>query len=81
MDYLVDAGVAHVYALIMELTLTPDLQAIIQHEIDRLRLESPEEAVQQALSQWEERRRDLIDLGAALDEGDADLDAGKIHRI
>jgi Arc/MetJ-type ribon-helix-helix transcriptional regulator len=61
----------------MEIVLTPELEALIQHEIENGRLNRPEEAVQQALSQWEERRRDLIDLIAALNAGDADLEAGR----
>jgi len=61
----------------MEITLTPDQEAIIEHEIRNGRLQRPEEAVEQALSQWEERRRDLIDLIAALDEAEEDFRTGR----
>jgi Arc/MetJ-type ribon-helix-helix transcriptional regulator len=61
----------------MEITLTPDQKDIIQHEIDNGRLQSPEEAIEQALAQWEERRRDLIDLLSALDEAEEDFKAGR----
>src|SRR5271163_4154307 len=46
----------------MEITLTPEQESLIQHEIENGRIKSAEEAVQQALSVWEERRRDLIEL-------------------
>jgi len=61
----------------MEITLTPDQKDIIQHEIDNGRLQSPEEAIEQALAQWEERRRDLIDLLSALDEAEEDFKTGR----
>jgi putative addiction module CopG family antidote len=61
----------------MEITLTPEQESLIQHEIENGRLKSAEEAVQQALSVWEERRRDLIELIAALDESEEDFKAGR----
>ncbi len=61
----------------MEITLTPEQEDLIKHEIENGRLQHPEEAVEQALAQWEERRRDLIDLIAALDEAEEDFKTGR----
>jgi hypothetical protein len=44
-------------------------------ETGRLRRE--EDAVEEALSLWEERERRLLELNAAFDEAEADLEAGR----
>jgi|SRR5277367_322980 len=65
----------------MDITLTPDQKDLIRHEIEAGRLKRPEEAVEQAMSLWEDRRRDLIELIAALDEGEADFAAGRFIKL
>ena len=60
----------------MKITLTPEQEELIQHAIDSGRLKSAEEAVQEALSLWEERQRDLTELLAALDEAEEDFRTG-----
>jgi Arc/MetJ-type ribon-helix-helix transcriptional regulator len=61
----------------MDVQLTLDQQALVRHAIETGRLRREEDAVQEALSLWEERERRLLELNAALDEADADLEAGR----
>ena len=61
----------------MEVELTPDQEAFIRQAIERGRLNRREDAVQEALSLWEERERLRAELLAALDEAEAGLDAGR----
>jgi putative addiction module CopG family antidote len=60
----------------MEVQPTPDQEAFIRHAIESGRLHREEDAVREALSLWEERERARVELGAALDEAEADLEAG-----
>jgi putative addiction module CopG family antidote len=60
----------------MEVQPTPDQKAFIRHAIESGRLHREEDAVREALSLWEERERARVELGAALDEAEADLEAG-----
>ena len=61
----------------MEILLTPDQKAFIRQAIERGRLNREEDAVQEALLLWEERERARVELLAALDEAEADLEAGR----
>jgi putative addiction module CopG family antidote len=60
----------------MEVQLTPDQEAFIKHAIDSGRLHREEDAVREALSLWEERERARVELRAAFDEAEVDLEAG-----
>jgi hypothetical protein len=60
----------------MQIELKPDLEALIQYEIQNGRLQKPEDAIEQALADWEERRLELIELLAALDEAEEDFRTG-----
>ena len=60
----------------MEVQPTPDQQAFIKHAIESGRLHREEDAVREALSLWEERERARVEVRAALDEAEADLEAG-----
>lgn len=61
----------------MNVELTPDQRAFIRRAIDSGRFRREEEAVQEALSIWEERERRRAEILAALDEADASLARGE----
>jgi putative addiction module CopG family antidote len=61
----------------MEVRVTPDQGAFIRQAIETGRFHREEEAVQEALSLWEERERSRTELLAALDEAEADLQTGR----
>ena len=61
----------------MEVRPTPDQKAFIRRAIESGRLHDEEDAVREALSLWEERERARTEILAALDEAEADLDAGR----
>ena len=63
----------------MEVELTPDQQAFVQLAIRNGRYRSAEDAVREAMLYWEERERARAELTAAIDEADADLDAGRFR--
>jgi len=60
----------------MEIELTPAQEAFLRQAIESGRIHHAEEAVQQALSLWETRERSRIEILSALDEAEADLQAG-----
>jgi Arc/MetJ-type ribon-helix-helix transcriptional regulator len=60
----------------MEIQPTADQEAFIKHAIESGRLHREEDAVREALSLWEERERARVELSAALDEAESDLEAG-----
>ena len=60
----------------MQVELTPEQRAFVQQAIETGRLRHPEEAVQEALSFWEERERARAGLLISFDEAEADLHAG-----
>jgi Arc/MetJ-type ribon-helix-helix transcriptional regulator len=61
----------------MEVHLTPDQEAFVQQAIASGRLQRPEEAVEQALSLWEQRERNRMEILAALDAAEASLARGE----
>ena len=61
----------------MEVEPTPDQTAFIRQAIEAGRLHRPEEAVQEALSLWEERERRRAEILAAVDKAKTSLAAGK----
>ena len=61
----------------MNVDLTPDQRAFIRRAIDSGRFRREEEAVQEALSIWEERERRRAEILASLDETDASLGRGE----
>ena len=63
----------------MEVHLTPDQQAFSQRGIAAGRYQSAEEAVKKALARWEYAERTRADLLLALDEAEADVDAGRCN--
>src|SRR5947209_5251176 len=61
----------------MEVQLTADQEAFVRKAIASGRLQREEDAVMEALSRWEERERSRVEVLAALDEAEADLENGR----
>ena len=61
----------------MEVALTPDQHTLIRQAIESGRFRREEEAVKEALSLWEERELARAGILAALDESEADEEAGR----
>jgi putative addiction module CopG family antidote len=65
----------------MEVHLTPDQEAFIRQAIETGRLHRKEEAVQEAMSLWEERERRRLEILVAVDHAEASLARGEGRRI
>jgi putative addiction module CopG family antidote len=65
----------------MEVHLTPDQEAFIRHAIATGRLHRAEDAVQEALSLWEQRERTRAEILAAVDTAEASLARGEGRTI
>ena len=61
----------------MEIHLTADQEAFIQEGIATGRFQNPQEAVQEALTLWEERERRRAEILASIDKAEASLAEGK----
>jgi Arc/MetJ-type ribon-helix-helix transcriptional regulator len=62
---------------VLELQFTPDQEAFIRQAIESGRLHRKEDAVQQAMSLWEERERRRLEILAAVDQAEASLARGE----
>ena len=60
----------------MEVHLTPDQEAFVQQAIASGRFRREEEALQEAFALWEIRERNRVEILAALDEAESDLESG-----
>ena len=65
----------------MELKLTPDQKAFVRHAIETGRIQREEEAVQEALSLWEERERRRMEIVASVERAEASLARGEGRTI
>jgi putative addiction module CopG family antidote len=65
----------------MEVHLTPDQKAFVRQAIESGRLHRVEDAVQEALSLWEERERARAEILAAVDVAEASLAHSKGRTI
>jgi putative addiction module CopG family antidote len=65
----------------MEVRLTPDQEAFVRQAIETGRFHRPEDAVQEALSLWEERERTRAEILAAVDTAEASLARGEGRTI
>jgi Arc/MetJ-type ribon-helix-helix transcriptional regulator len=65
----------------MDVQLTADQEAFIRQAIESGRLHRREDAVQQAMSLWEERERRRLEIIAAVDEAEASLARGEGRSI
>jgi Arc/MetJ-type ribon-helix-helix transcriptional regulator len=61
----------------MEVQLTPDQKALARQAIEEGRLHREEDAVQEALSLWEERERTRAEILASVDDAEASLARGE----
>jgi Arc/MetJ-type ribon-helix-helix transcriptional regulator len=61
----------------MEVQFTPDQKAFIRQAIESGRLRREADAVQEALSLWEERERTRAEILASVDEAEASLARGE----
>jgi Arc/MetJ-type ribon-helix-helix transcriptional regulator len=60
----------------MDVQLTPDQKAFVLRAIETGRLQSEEDAVQEALALWEERERQRAEFLLSLEESRASLSQG-----
>jgi Arc/MetJ-type ribon-helix-helix transcriptional regulator len=65
----------------MEVRLSPDQEAFVRQAIEAGRFHRPEDAVQEALSLWEEKERTRAEILAAVDTADASLARGEGRTI
>src|ERR1039458_10626637 len=65
----------------MELHLTPEQEAFIRQGIEAGRFQGKEDAVQEAMSLWEERERRRLEILAAVEQAEASLARGEGRRI
>ena len=61
----------------MEVSFTQDQEAFIRQAIESGRFHQKEDAVQEALSLWEERERRRAEILAAVDTAEASLSRGE----
>jgi putative addiction module CopG family antidote len=61
----------------MDIHLTPDQRAFIREAIASGRFQRTEDAVQEALSLWEERERRRLEILAAVDRAEISLAEGR----
>jgi len=61
----------------MEVHLTPDQKAFVRQAIESGRFNREEEAVQEALSLWEQRERTRAEILAAVDVAEASVARGE----
>jgi Arc/MetJ-type ribon-helix-helix transcriptional regulator len=61
----------------MQITVTPEQEALIQHAIENGRLDRPEDALAEALLLWEERELLRSGLIASLEEANASIGRGE----
>jgi Arc/MetJ-type ribon-helix-helix transcriptional regulator len=65
----------------MEVRLTPDQEAFVRQAIESGRLHCAEDALEEALSLWEERERTRAEILAAVDAAEASLARGEGRTI
>jgi Arc/MetJ-type ribon-helix-helix transcriptional regulator len=65
----------------MEVSLTPDQRAFVRMAIESGRLHSERDAIEEALSLWEERERKRVELLAGMDSAEASLARGEGYPI
>jgi putative addiction module CopG family antidote len=65
----------------MEVYLTPYQEAFIRQGIEAGRFRGKEDAVQEAMSLWEERERRRLEILTAVDQAEASLARGEGRRV
>jgi Arc/MetJ-type ribon-helix-helix transcriptional regulator len=61
----------------MQIDFTPDQREFVHRAIASGRFQREEDAVEEALSLWEERERARVEILTALDQAEADLESGR----
>ena len=61
----------------MNVELTPDQRAFIQQAIESGRFTHEEQAIEEAMTLWEERERRRLEILAMVDEADASFARGE----
>jgi putative addiction module CopG family antidote len=61
----------------MEVQLTPDQEEFIRKGMDEGRYKSADDAVRETMAHWEEAQRERLEMIAALEAGEADIEAGR----
>jgi len=74
---LVDMDPFRSYAKSMQVQLTPEQSTFVDLGIQEGRFRDSDEAVRQALAQWEKRERARVELLASLDLAEQSLSAGE----
>jgi Arc/MetJ-type ribon-helix-helix transcriptional regulator len=65
----------------MEVRLTPDQEELINRAIEAGRFRSVADAVEEALSLWEDRERRRVEILSAVDEAEASIARGEGRTI
>ena len=65
----------------MEIRLSPDQEAFVRQGIETGRFSRAEDAIQEALSLWEERERKRVEFLATLEDAKASLARGEGRTI
>ena len=60
----------------IEIILTPAQEAFLRQIVSSGRYRTAEDAIRDAMARWEQDERARLDMRAALDEAEADLEAG-----
>jgi putative addiction module CopG family antidote len=61
----------------MQIELTPEHEAFIDHLVGTGRYQNPAAAIHNAMDLWVERERARLELIAAIEEGESDIEAGE----
>jgi putative addiction module CopG family antidote len=65
----------------MEVRLTPDQEAFIRQAIEAGRFHRPEDAVEEALSLWEDRERARLEILAAVNVAESSVARGEARSL
>lgn len=61
----------------MEIELTSEQDAFVQHLVQTGRYQNPAAAIHNAIDLWVERERGRLELIEAIEEGESDIEAGE----
>jgi len=77
MNAALDSRLRGLYLESVEVQLTPDQKAFVRQAIESGRLRREEDALEEALSLWEERERTRAEIIAAVDDAEASIARGE----
>ncbi len=70
----IDTGPQSSYALTMQIELTPEQEALVQHLVEIGQYQNPAAAIHHAMDLWAERERARLELISAIEEGERSLE-------